>query len=684
MSSVWETLGVPRGSDRDAIRRGYARLLKTVHPEDDPEGFKALREAYDRALQEADWAARYGDEDDPEGGDDDEDAYDQDWGKDVAQEAFAGDEAEGRGPIWRTHDTAPAPLAARDGAADDAFAAQEARESAELDTLMHNLAERLHSEAELDPDGLVRAFEAIVASPVMGNISASAGVEAWLAGAIADTIPRSDPLIVPAIQAFGWNGGDYRLANDWTIGRIMGRIDEWDFAAAATERGSDVWVGWRALTRRPLPGWRMRLLGWSATRRTQVAALLDRAEYDMPGLGHYFTPERVAWFRAFAARAHHTWSTLLLAPLVLWLVATVVVALTNNDDTIGYAMLLGTPLALAVPTLWVRLVKRRQLGWFSGDLDAPPRWFSNGWMPAAAAWPLVAMLLPGNAAGVAIAIALSAVLVLWTTVAQPPAPLTDNLATRTFNFLSALLLPFFLVISQALQDQQRFVMWLAVAIATGTAWLRGRQRLAYMLPELVARLRVPATYWAIPALIGVALLVHVVLPGTPLTYTAGLAVVLGIPVLKLLWDVEPQATGVVTVAMWIALAVFYVAVIPPLPDTREKGASPEAALAVCPPDTRTELGPPVPCGSPASWFTADDYPDEAVRKEATGTTAYDLYVDQTGAVIDCTVTQSSGSPTLDETTCTVLRERARFLPARDAVGPIAANWANRTVWRLTD
>lgn|GEM_PF-2850019 len=54
MSSPWKTLGLPGPtSDLKAIKRAYAAKLKVTRPQDDPEGFMALREALDRAKQYA-------------------------------------------------------------------------------------------------------------------------------------------------------------------------------------------------------------------------------------------------------------------------------------------------------------------------------------------------------------------------------------------------------------------------------------------------------------------------------------------------------------------------------------------------------------------------------------------------------------------------------------------------------
>lgn len=46
----WQLLGVEPGSDRKTIKRAYTRLLKEVHPEEKPDEFMQLRQAYEWAL----------------------------------------------------------------------------------------------------------------------------------------------------------------------------------------------------------------------------------------------------------------------------------------------------------------------------------------------------------------------------------------------------------------------------------------------------------------------------------------------------------------------------------------------------------------------------------------------------------------------------------------------------------
>ncbi|MDF2905370.1 MAG: molecular chaperone DnaJ [Herbinix sp.] len=49
----WERLGIDPTLDVYVIKKAYAIKLKSNHPEDDPQGFQELREAYDRRLQYA-------------------------------------------------------------------------------------------------------------------------------------------------------------------------------------------------------------------------------------------------------------------------------------------------------------------------------------------------------------------------------------------------------------------------------------------------------------------------------------------------------------------------------------------------------------------------------------------------------------------------------------------------------
>lgn len=49
--NFWKLLGLTPDADRAAIRHAYAQKVKEFHPEDDPEGFAALHDAFQKALR---------------------------------------------------------------------------------------------------------------------------------------------------------------------------------------------------------------------------------------------------------------------------------------------------------------------------------------------------------------------------------------------------------------------------------------------------------------------------------------------------------------------------------------------------------------------------------------------------------------------------------------------------------
>jgi tetratricopeptide (TPR) repeat protein len=51
---TWDLLGIKRTGDKLLIKKAYALQLKKCHPEENPNGFIALRQAYESALKEAD------------------------------------------------------------------------------------------------------------------------------------------------------------------------------------------------------------------------------------------------------------------------------------------------------------------------------------------------------------------------------------------------------------------------------------------------------------------------------------------------------------------------------------------------------------------------------------------------------------------------------------------------------
>ena len=118
--------------------------------------------------------------------------------------------------------------------------------------------------------------------------------------------------------------------------------------------------------------------------------------------------------------------------------------------------------------------------------------------------------------------------------------------------------------------------------------------------------------------------------------------------------------------------------MPPPPPNLAPVAAPPAPA---PPPPRIQPKKAVPKGSPANWATTNDYPTRALREERAGTTGFRVSVGPDGRVTSCSVTSSSGSPDLDEATCSNVTRRARFTPATDGEGnPTTDSYTNRIRW----
>jgi len=48
----WEILGIEPTDNSSIIKKAYAKKLKVHHPEDDPEGYQRLREAFDKVMKQ--------------------------------------------------------------------------------------------------------------------------------------------------------------------------------------------------------------------------------------------------------------------------------------------------------------------------------------------------------------------------------------------------------------------------------------------------------------------------------------------------------------------------------------------------------------------------------------------------------------------------------------------------------
>lgn len=74
---------------------------------------------------------------------------------------------------------------------------------------------------------------------------------------------------------------------------------------------------------------------------------------------------------------------------------------------------------------------------------------------------------------------------------------------------------------------------------------------------------------------------------------------------------------------------------------------------------------------PVKWgtlFSRNDYPEQAIQSNEEGGVFVQILINPAGDVDTCTVIQSSGFADLDEQTCSIIRTRGKFSPAKDEDG----------------
>lgn len=78
------------------------------------------------------------------------------------------------------------------------------------------------------------------------------------------------------------------------------------------------------------------------------------------------------------------------------------------------------------------------------------------------------------------------------------------------------------------------------------------------------------------------------------------------------------------------------------------------------------------------------YPKESLAKGEQGVVRYKVKIDGRGRASRCEVTESSGFERLDQATCSLLMQRAKFTPAKDRRGRGRGSiYEGKVTWRLS-
>ena len=83
-------------------------------------------------------------------------------------------------------------------------------------------------------------------------------------------------------------------------------------------------------------------------------------------------------------------------------------------------------------------------------------------------------------------------------------------------------------------------------------------------------------------------------------------------------------------------------------------------------------------------FSGNDYPGVSLHENQQGTVSMTFLVDETGAIKDCSVDNTSGIPALDTTSCYIISRRAHFSPAIGADGkPVRSAYTRTVQWKIS-
>lgn len=296
---VWRTLDLAPTIDTSAIRKAYARVLKSFDIDDEPDRYIALRDARDAAIAQA----------------------------------RSGLDDQGGETVFTVQPETDLNLAdsAENSAEDDA--AQTADEPFATPARLHDAAMQAHYDAvlailfpgderedqaldETAATVLIEHVEALLADERLEELKFYTDAERWFADVIASSPLRSDPILTRVIESFGWLAGRGQIDQSPTIAAVVERRDALMFATALQNRKHPLHTAWRDLRR---PATETSRRGWGV-RRSKISRLLAEIRTHHPSLEQELDWYRVGlWERAprFAVSWRTLWAICAVAFLFL-------------------------------------------------------------------------------------------------------------------------------------------------------------------------------------------------------------------------------------------------------------------------------------------------------------------------------------------------------------------------------
>lgn len=335
----WDRLGIDPTSDKAAIRKAYADILRATNLDDDIAGYAELRRARDTALwqagqsefisldpvaQDDDGLLADGDDlarEEPGSGDLTEDDWgEEDYEWDDSPSAYHPD------PVMRS--------AFEQGAAPEPTEAQRAAQAAWgrlLGVLYPDGGANDEAVTHEEMDQGLAAVSVLIARAEEADLAEHAALDTGLADLFASTWPRSAPFVQPASTAFGWLDEAGVLEERYALRFLNDRIKGMRFHEKVQLPAHPLNRAWVELSR---PG-RAKLIDRLKVKRLDVHKLLTGIRQRYPELESHLDPERVASWegKADGESGPGRATRFVLAAVFIFLVLRGCLGVIDGDDT---------------------------------------------------------------------------------------------------------------------------------------------------------------------------------------------------------------------------------------------------------------------------------------------------------------------------------------------------------------
>ncbi|ATI78779.1 hypothetical protein [Sphingobium yanoikuyae] len=355
-SSAWHLLGIEATADSKTIRRAYAARLRAIDPDQDRDGFAALRDARDQALMLASGEVA--------------DAPPPGIMIDGMEVIVPSPDMAFSGALPATCDIASAPLsiAAATPSADwrmppiapdcriaadggDAIALPlpdgadalivptvtraEVQDLSRADHALHALLypdpDAQSQDRPLHPADIVNGttlISRIHAEAQQGAIDLHARVDDWLANILAGSWPRAQPLLAPAARLFGWDALEGQIDAPPAVDFINRRLASDRFAQQVQQKGHPLHRAWQQLAKPTRPG-QGRALWWQGAK---IDELLGTIRRDHPEIESRLNWHRIALWEDHSARPIRWWTVAFGIFFALQLIVRIATSIYNPAE----------------------------------------------------------------------------------------------------------------------------------------------------------------------------------------------------------------------------------------------------------------------------------------------------------------------------------------------------------------